>query len=158
MTSIHQFKAEGIDGNTIDFADFKGKKLLIVNVASECGYTSQYQQLQELHSNFKETLTIVGFPSNDFGGQEPGTNEEIQAFCTRRFAVSFPMAAKVRIKGNEPHPIYSWLTQKALNGVQDSNVRWNFHKYLLDEEGQLVGNYASAVSPLDTQVLSWVQS
>ncbi|MEO1513609.1 MAG: glutathione peroxidase [Bacteroidota bacterium] len=156
MTSIHQFKVEGIDGKQIDFADFKGKKLLVVNVASECGYTSQYAQLQELYDNFRDTLTIVGFPSNDFGGQEPGTDEEIKNFCSLRFGVTFPLTTKVPVKGSNATPIYKWLTQKSQNGVMDSQVRWNFHKYLLDEDGRLVDAHASAVSPLDDPILSWV--
>ena len=139
MTSIHQFKAEGIAGDTIDFADFKGKKLIVVNVASECGYTPQYQQLQELYDNFKDTLTIVGFPSNDFGGQEPGTNEEIQAFCSRHFAVRFPMAAKVRIKGNEPHPIYEWpfLPYSQHRQLGKENLKRHLHSIPVDRQHSL---------------------
>lgn len=158
MHSIHQFKVRGIEGSEIDFAQFKGKKLIIVNVASQCGYTPQYQQLQELYDEFKDKLEIVGFPSNDFGGQEPGTNEEIQAFCEIRYGVTFPLSAKITIKGNLMHPVYQWLTQKSQNGVADSEVRWNFHKYLLDENGHLVKSLPSSVSPLDEQILDWLQS
>ena len=156
MTSIHQFKVERIDGDEIDFADFKGKKLLVVNVASECGYTSQYQQLQELYDHFKDKIAVIGFPSNDFGGQEPGTNEAIQQFCSTQFGVQFPMAAKVVIKGPDAHPIYQWLTDKSLNGKMDAEVRWNFHKFLLDEHGALVQVFPSSVSPLSDEILNLV--
>ncbi len=156
MDSIHKFKVEGIEGDEIDFATFKGKKMLVVNVASECGYTSQYQQLEELYEEFNDRLVIIGFPSNDFGGQEPGTNEEIKSFCTNRFQVSFPLAAKVKILGQEIHPVYQWLTRQAQNGVMDSEVKWNFNKYLLNEDGQLVKYYPSSVSPIDEVILDWV--
>jgi len=128
---------------------------MVVNVASECGFTPQYQQLQELYQEFRDKLVIVGFPSNDFGGQEPGTNEAIRAFCTQRYGVDFPLAAKINIKGS-PHPIYQWLTQKTRNGVADSEVRWNFHKYLLDENGHLIQDLPSSVSPLDEPILDWL--
>lgn len=155
MSSIHKFIVEGIRGEDIDFAAFRGKKLLVANVASACGYTAQYQQLQELYEAFQDKLAIVGFPSNDFGGQEPGTNEEISQFCTLKYGVSFPMAAKVRIKG-QAHPIYEWLTQRELNGVMDSEVQWDFHKFLLDEAGHLVRSLPSATSPLDAIILEWL--
>ena len=151
MQTIHQFSVEGIDGETINFADFKGKKILIVNVASECGYTPQYQQLQELFAEFGDRLIIIGFPANNFGGQEPGSNEDIRSFCTKRYGVTFPLSAKIDI---HTHPIYQWLTRQELNGVADSEVRWNFFKYLLDENGQLIQCFPSAVSPLDEEILS----
>ncbi len=153
MTSIHQFVVERIDGEQINFADFKGKKIMVVNVASQCGYTHQYQQLQELYTEFQNQLMIIGFPANDFGRQEPGTNAEIQTFCTLNYGVTFPMAAKIAI--NE-HPVYRWLTQKSLNGQLDSEVSWNFQKYLLDEDGQLVAFYPSSVSPVDERILDWI--
>ena len=155
MNSIHKFKVEGIRGEEIDFARYKGKKIIVVNVASQCGYTPQYQQFQELYEEFKNRLVIVGFPCNDFGGQEPGTNDEIMEFCTTNYNVSFPMAAKAGIKRNT-HPIYEWLTNKAMNGVQDSTVQWNFHKFLLDEKGQLVHSLSSGVSPFDDIIMGWV--
>lgn len=158
MHSIHQFKVTGIEGEEIDFAQFKGKKIMVVNVASECGFTPQYQQLQELYEEFQDKLMIVGFPSNDFGGQEPGTNEEIRAFCTLRYGVDFPLTAKITIKGSNMHPVYQWLTQKTQNAVADSEVHWNFHKYLLDESGHLVKSFPSVVSPLDEKILSWLES
>jgi len=155
MTSIYQFKVERIDGREISFEEFKGKKLMVVNVASECGYTSQYQQLEELYQEFKDKLEIVGFPSNDFGGQEPGTNAEINTFCTTNYGISFPMAAKVKIND---HPIYQWLTKKSLNGKLDSEVAWNFQKYLIDENGNWFAFYPSSISPLDEKIIDWVSS
>ncbi len=155
MASIHQFKVEGISGGEIDFANFKGKKIIVVNVASECGYTSQYEQLQELYKEFKDKIVVIGFPSNDFGGQEPGTNLEIRTFCDLNYGTTFPMTTKITIL-NEP--IYQWLCQKSLNGVMDSEVKWNFQKYLLNEDGQLVQVYPSSVSPLDEQILDWIST
>lgn len=156
MHSIHAFKAERIDGEVIDFADYKGKKILVVNVASECGFTPQYQQLQELYEEFKDKLVIIGFPCNDFGGQEPGNHAQIRAFCKEKYGVRFPLTAKISIKGPQPHPIYQWLTSKAKNGVMDSTVSWNFQKYLLDEKGRLVHYFPSSVSPLDDHILHWL--
>ncbi len=158
MHSIHQFKVRGIKGEDIDFALLAGQKIIVVNVASACGYTPQYQQLQELYEQFQDQVTIVGFPSNDFGGQEPGSDQEIQAFCSLRYGVTFPMTTKIRIKGSEAHPVYQWLTQKERNGVADSEVRWNFQKYLLDESGRLVRSLPSSVSPLDEAILQWLDA
>lgn len=155
MTSIYNLKVEGIDGSEINFEDFKGKKLMLVNVASECGFTPQYQQLEELYKEFKDKLTVVGIPANNFGGQEPGTNAEIKAFCTLNYDISFPMTAKVDI--NE-HPLYQWLTQKSLNGKLDSTVNWNFQKYLIDEKGQLITFYPSSIDPADEKILDWIIS
>jgi len=149
MKTLHDFKINSLEGNTINFADFKGKKVLIVNVASECGYTPQYAQLQELYEHSKKELVIVGFPCNDFGGQEPGTATAIQNFCQVRYGVTFPLTEKVAIRSGEPHPIYKWLTAKSENGVKDSNVKWNFFKYLIDENGSFLEVYASGVSPFD---------
>ncbi len=156
MNSVHQFKIEGIEDNEIDFAAFRGKKIIVVNVASQCGYTSQYQQLQALYEEYSDRLVIVGVPSNDFGGQEPGSNGEIRAFCSANYGVSFPLAAKISIKGPSPHPLYEWLTRQTQNGVMDSEVRWNFQKYLLDEQGRLVKALPSSVEPFDEQVLEWI--
>lgn len=154
-TSIYQFIVEGIDGKEINFANFKGKKIMVVNVASKCGYTPQYQQLEELHKEFSDQLVIVGFPANDFGAQEPGTNAEIKTFCTLNYSVSFLLAAKISISD---HPIYQWLTRKELNGEIESAVQWNFQKYLLDEHGQLVAFYPSSVNPVDERILDWIAS
>lgn len=156
MDSIHTFTVEGIDDQHIRFADFAGKKIIIVNVASECGFTPQYAQLQELYEQCQDSLVVVGFPSNDFGGQEPGTNEQIHTFCASRYGVTFPMAAKMKVKGVDQHPIYRWLTQKSENGVLDSSVNWNFHKFLIDENGHLHNSLPSTVSPFDEVILDWV--
>lgn len=155
MNSIHQFKTQGIDGTEINFKDYEGRKILVVNVASECGLTPQYAQLQELYESFHDKLVIVGFPANNFGGQEPGTNGEIQTFCTKNYGVTFPLAAKIDI---ETHPIYRWLTDKKLNGFEDSTVEWNFQKYLLNESGQLVKVFSPSVLPIDEAVLDAVNS
>jgi len=155
VDSIHTFTVEGINDQHIDFADFAGKKIMIVNVASECGYTPQYAQLQELYEQCQDHLVIIGFPSNDFGGQEPGTHKQIQTFCTTRYGVTFPMAAKIKVRGARQHPLYRWLTQKSENGVLDSSVNWNFHKFLLDENGHLQQNLPSSVSPFDDIILEW---
>lgn len=149
MSSIHQYTIEGIEGKTIDFGAFEGKYILVVNVASECGYTSQYQQLQELYENYKDKLVIVGVPCNQFGGQEPGSEAEIQKFCKVRYGVTFPLTKKVDVKGKNQHDLYKFLTKKALNGFQDSEVHWNFQKYLLDTKGHLVKVYPSSASPFD---------
>lgn len=158
MHSIHQYTIEGIDGEEIDLSSYAGKKLLLVNVASACGFTPQYAQLQELYEHFQDRLTVIGLPSNDFGGQEPGSHEEIKTFCSRRYGVSFPLTKKVSIKGSTAHPLYQWLQQKDKNGQKDSAVQWNFHKYLLDEKGQLIESFPSVVSPLDDAILSRIEA
>lgn len=146
LPSIHRFKVESLDGGTLDFAQFKGKKILIVNTASECGYTPQYKALQQLYTENQDRLVIVGFPCNDFGGQEPGNSQTIQSFCQKNYGVSFPMAAKVSIT-QEPALIYKWLTNKKENGVLDATIRWNFNKFLLDENGRMMAYFPSSVAP-----------
>lgn len=150
--SIHGFKVEAIDGSQIDFAQFKGKKILIVNTASECGFTSQYKDLETLYQTYKDKLVVIGFPANNFGGQEPGTNTEIQSFCTKKFDVHFPMAAKISVKGDNIAPIYKWLTSKSLNGIMDETVTWNFNKFLLDENGHLLDKFGSMVNPMSDKI------
>ena len=157
MTSIHQFNIKGINGEMINFSQFEGKKILIVNTASECGFTSQYQQLQELHDQSKEKLVIIGIPANNFGGQEPGSNQEIKDFCELKYGVNFLLTEKISVIGDDQHPIYQWLTQKSLNGVSDYEVKWNFHKFLINESGQIIDSFPSNVGPLDDQILSQVQ-
>ena len=152
MTSIHTFKVEALDGTTINFADFKGKKILIVNTASECGYTPQYKELEALYQKFKDKLVIVGFPANNFGGQEPGTNTEIKAFCQQNYGVTVPMAAKISVKGNDAAPIYQWLCTKTENGVLDAEIKWNFNKFLLDENGNMIAYFPSKVTPMSEQI------
>ncbi len=147
--SIYQFKVISIDGNTIDLAQYKGKKILIVNTASECMYTPQYEGLQKLYDQYKDHLVIIGFPSNDFLGQEPGSNSQIQQFCTSTYHVTFPMTSKIDVKGKNVAPIYQWLTCKSLNGVENSKVGWNFNKYLINENGEYVKHFSSKVKPDD---------
>ena len=146
-TSIHSFKVKSITGTVIDFASFKGKKILVVNTASKCGYTPQYTALQKLADQYKDKLVIVGFPANNFGAQEPGSDGEIQEFCKSKFGVSFPLASKVSVKGDDTAPIYKWLTNKAQNGVLDATIAWNFNKFLLDENGKMIGYFPSNVTP-----------
>jgi glutathione peroxidase len=142
----------------IDFAAFAGKKVLIVNVASECGFTAQYQQLQELYTHFADRLVVVGIPCNDFGAQEPGEPGEIHQFCTSRFGVTFPLAAKMHIKEPNTHPLYRWLTSVDKNGHLDSTVSWNFQKYLLDEKGHLLAVFQAACEPFDPSLLDYLES
>lgn len=155
--SIHQFKVNSIEGGTIDFAQFKGKKILVVNVASKCGYTKQYEGLQKLYAANKNKLVIVGFPANNFGAQEPGSNEEIQQFCKARFGVSFPMASKISVKGSDIAPLYKWLTTKTENGVLDATVGWNFNKFLLDEKGHLLAYFPSSIDPNGEEIAQYLQ-
>jgi len=159
MKSIHQFKATTLDGKPFDFATLKGKKVIVVNTASECGLTPQYKDLQALYDQYKDKgLVIVGFPANNFGEQEPGTNAEIATFCERNYGVTFPMMAKISVKGDDMAPIYHFLTEKSQNGVEDSEVQWNFQKYLLDENGRLVKVVAPQTLPTDPAIVEWVKS
>ena len=152
--SIYDFKVEALDGSSINFASFKGKKILIVNTASECGFTPQYEGLQKLYIQQQGKLVIVGFPANNFGAQEPGTNSEIKSFCTKNYGVSFPMAAKVSVKGDDMAPIYQWLCHKSENGVLDADIKWNFGKFLLDENGKLIQYFPSNITPMSQELLS----
>ena len=157
-TSIYQFKVEDLSWNTFDFASLKGKKILIVNTASKCGYTPQYEQLEAIYKKYKnQNFVIIGFPANNFMWQEPGTNAEIATFCRSKYGVSFPMMAKISVKGKDMHPIYQFLTQKKLNGVLDSKVEWNFQKYLINEKGQLEQVYMSGVKPNDEKIINWIE-
>lgn len=151
--SIHEFKVDAIDGSKIKFADFKGKKILVVNTASQCGFTKQYKQLQELSELKKDSLVIVGFPANNFGGQEPGSNDEIASFCEKNYGVTFPMAAKVSVKGDDQHQLFTWLCSRK-NPDFVGDIRWNFEKFLLDEEGKLIHRYRSGKGPLDEDILN----
>lgn len=152
--SIHGFKVTGIDGKQIDFASFKGKKILVVNTASKCGYTPQYEGLEKVYEQYKDKLVIIGFPCNQFGGQEPGTNAEIVSFCKKNYGVSFPLADKIDVKGAGIAPIYQWLTQKSKNGVLDASISWNFNKFLLDENGKMIAYFPSNVTPDSQEILS----
>lgn len=151
-TSIYEFKVESLDGGVIDFNDFKGKKILIVNTASKCGFTKQYAELEALHQKYDD-LVIVGFPANNFMRQEPGTNEEIAEFCKKNYGVTFPMAAKISVKGKDQHKLYTWLTNKQYNQVEDSKVQWNFQKYLISEDGKLLKVFPSKVKPTDPEIV-----
>ena len=156
--SIYQFKVQDLEGNEFDFNTLKGKKIMVVNTASKCGLTPQYKDLQELYEQFKsDNFIIVGFPANDFMSQEPGTNEEIATFCERNYGVTFPMMNKITVKGKEMHPVYQFLTQKAKNGVADSEVEWNFQKYLLNEKGQLDMIISPRTLPTDEKIINWIE-
>lgn len=153
-TTIYGFTVAALEGGSINFSDFKGKKILIVNTASKCGYTPQYKDLEALYEKYKSKLVVVGFPANNFMNQEPGTNAEIKEFCTQNYGVSFPMAQKVSVKGSDIAPIYEWLTRKDKNGVMDAEIGWNFNKFLLDENGRLIAHFGSKVKPLDEEIIS----
>lgn len=155
---FHSLSAVDINGKTFAFDQLKGHKVMVVNTASECGYTPQYKQLEELYEQFKDQgLIILGFPSNEFGGQEPGSEKEIAVFCQKNYGVTFPMMSKVNTKGKDQHPVYRWLTRKDQNGKMDSEVKWNFGKYLINEDGTLYTVLASAAEPTSDPVLNWLQ-
>ena len=156
LNGIYEFKGPSLEGKDIDFSKFKGKKILIVNTASKCGYTKQYEDLQKLHEAYKSKLVIVGFPANNFGGQEPGSNEEISEFCQKNYGVTFAMAEKVSVKGNDIHPLFQWLTQKSKNGVMDADIKWNFTKFLLDENGKLIAVFPSSVKPGSEEITKYL--
>lgn len=152
--TIHGFHFTTLGGEEVSLSQYKGKKILIVNTASKCGYTPQYEGLEKLYEENKDKLVIIGFPANNFAAQEPGSNDEIAAFCEKNYGVSFPMSEKISVKGDDTAPIYQWLTQKKYNKVKDSEVKWNFQKYLIDENGQLIEVFESAVKPLSYEILS----
>jgi len=155
--SIHTFKVEALDGSTIDFSKYKGKKILVVNTASECGFTPQYADLEKLYEQYKEKLVVVGFPANNFGGQEPGANHEIATFCQRNYGVQFPMAAKVSVKGDDIAPIYKFLTDKKENGVKNTKILWNFTKILLDEKGNVIDSFISSTNPTSDSITKYLK-
>lgn len=155
--SIQSFKVKSLDGKVIDFSKFKGKKILIVNTASECGFTPQYEDLEKLYKMYKDKLVIVGFPANNFGGQEPGSNEEIGAFCKKNYGVTFPMAAKVSVKGKDIAPIFKFLTDKKLNGVKNTTILWNFTKFLLNEKGELMDTFISTTKPTSDSITKYLK-
>ena len=156
--SIYQFKVIDLNGKTFDFASLKGKKILVVNTASKCGYTRQYEQLEAIYKKYKDdNFVIVGFPANNFGSQEPGTNAEIATFCKVNYGVTFPMMSKISVKGSDMNEVYQFLTQKSKNGLKDSNVEWNFQKYLLNEKGELEQVYLSGVKPTDDKIIDWIK-
>ncbi|MEP6794965.1 MAG: glutathione peroxidase [Saprospiraceae bacterium] len=158
MASIHNICIEGINGKELRLDQFRGKKLMIVNVASECDFTPQYEQLEELYRHYKDSLAIIGCPCNDFGDQEPGQEKEILSFCQTMFQVTFPLSKKINIRSKPVHPVYQWLTDKTLNEVTDSEVTWNFQKYTINPNGELEHVFSPETSPLDDQIIRWIES
>ena len=150
--SLYDIKIEGIDGDYIDLSKYKGKKILFVNVASECGFTKQYDGLQELYTTYKDQLVVIGLPCNQFGGQEPGATSDIETFCRLNFGVDFPLTTKIKVKGREQHKLYQWLTSKAKNGKKNSSVKWNFQKYLVDEKGMFLDVFYSMTKPMSKKI------
>lgn len=159
QTSFYDFTVEDISGEDYPLSQLKGKKVLVVNTASKCGFTPQYEGLQQLYEKYGgDDFVIIGFPANNFAKQEPGTNEEIASFCKLNYGVTFPMMAKISVKGDDQHPLYNWLTEKRENGVENSKVSWNFQKYMIDEKGQLVGHLAPTVKPDSEKLIAWIEN
>lgn len=156
--NFYDFTVQTIDGKEFNLSQLKGKKVLVVNVASKCGFTPQYKQLEELYEKYgKDNFTIIGFPANNFLWQEPGTNKEIHEFCTLNYGVTFPMMAKISVKGKDIAPLYKWLTKKSENGKQDADVKWNFQKFLIDENGNWAGVAYSRTTPMSEEIVSWIE-
>ncbi|TGE15851.1 glutathione peroxidase [Hymenobacter elongatus] len=153
-STVYDYSVKTIEGQEVKLSQFKGKKLLIVNVASECGYTPQYKELEELYKKHGDRVAVLGFPANNFGGQEPGTNEQIATFCEKNYGVTFPMFAKVSVKGDGTDPLYQFLADKARNGAISDAPDWNFCKYLVDEQGHVVGFYKSKVKPMSDELVA----
>lgn len=158
LKTLYDFKAKTIDGKDFDFSSLKGKKVLIVNTASQCGYTPQYHDLEELYKAYGgDKFTIIGFPANNFGAQEPGTNSEIKEFCTKNYGVTFQMMSKVSVKGDDMDPLYKWLTTKEENGMEDAEVKWNFQKFLIDENGKWVAVVPHKENPMSERIVNWIK-
>ena len=155
--SIYDIKINALNGDEINLSDFKDKYLLIVNVASECGFTGQYEDLQKLYDTYKDRLMIIGVPCNQFGGQEPGTAIEIQNFCKINYGVTFLMTEKVEVKGKNQHPLYQWLTQQSKNGSSSSSVKWNFQKYLIGKNGELLDYFLSITNPMSDKITKYLK-
>ncbi|MDR2127372.1 MAG: glutathione peroxidase [Prevotellaceae bacterium] len=157
--NFYDFSVKTIDGNDLPLSEFKGKKIMVVNVASKCGLTPQYKQLQELFEKYgSEKFVIIAFPANNFGAQEPGTNQEIKDFCTSNYGVTFPIMEKISVKGNDIAPIYKWLTQKTENGKDNAEITWNFQKFLIDENGNWVKSFSPRTSPDDEEIIQWIEN
>lgn len=156
-TGFYDFKLPAIDGKMIDFKDFKGKKVLIVNVASKCGFTPQYEDLQKLYEKYQGKLVILGFPANNFAHQEPGSNDEIASFCEEKYGVTFQMMQKISVKGADMNPLYQWLTNPAQNGWNSKGPNWNFNKYLINEKGELTDHFPSKVKPLSPEITEAIE-
>ncbi|UAM99978.1 glutathione peroxidase [Polaribacter litorisediminis] len=152
MTNLYDIKINSLQGKAIDLSDYKNKYLLFVNVASKCGFTPQYKELETLHKTYKDTLVVIGVPCNQFGKQEPGTSDEIEEFCQVNYGVSFLITEKVDVKGQNQHPLYTWLTSKSFNNKKSSSVKWNFQKYLVSPEGKLIDYYFSITKPLSSKI------
>jgi len=150
--SIYDINIDSLQEQPIDLNQYRGKKMLFVNVASKCGFTPQYKDLQKLQDKYKNTLAIIGVPSNQFGKQEPGSASEIQEFCQINYGVAFQITEKVDVKGSDQHPLYQWLTKKAFNGRKNASVKWNFQKYLVDEKGELIDYYLSSTQPMSSKI------
>lgn len=156
--SFYDFTVKTIDGKDFKFSTLKGKKVLVVNVASKCGFTPQYADLEKLYEKYKDDgLVVIGFPANNFLWQEPGTNEEIKSFCTLNYNVTFPMMAKISVKGKDKDPLYQWLTQKEMNGKQDASVQWNFQKFMIDENGEWAGVVSPKEKPFCETIINWIE-
>jgi len=155
--SFYDFIVKDIDGNDFQFSQLKGKKVMVVNVASKCGYTKQYTRLQKVYETYKDdNFVIVAFPANNFLWQEPGTDAEIKTFCTLNYNVTFPIMSKISVKGSDKHPLYQWLTQKEMNGFENSKVKWNFQKYLISPEGKLEKVCSPSMVPDDPEIIDWI--
>ena len=156
--SIYDIEINSLQGKAIDLSEFKGKKILFVNVASKCGFTPQYKELQKLNDTYKDQLVVIGVPCNQFGKQEPGNSEDIQEFCEVNYGVSFLITEKVDVKGSHQHPLYEWLSKKAINGKQNSTVKWNFQKYLVDEDGIFLDFFYSITKPMNSRITSYLKT
>jgi len=156
--TLYDFKATTLDGLTFDLSSLRGKKVLVVNTASKCGLTPQYETLQKLYDTYKDrNFVIIGFPANNFLKQEPGTNAEIKEFCTKNYGVTFPMMSKISVKGDDIDPLYKWLTSKSLNGIFDADIQWNFQKFMIDEQGKIVGFVSPRDKPDSEKIINWIE-
>jgi len=156
--NLHHFTVKDINGEDFDLSSLSGKKVLVVNTASKCGFTPQYEGLQELYEKYGgENFTVIGFPANNFMNQEPGSNEKIKQFCTQNYGVTFPMMSKISVKGKDQHPVYQWLTSKEKNGKMDSKVKWNFQKYMINEQGELIDVAYSRTKPMSDKIVNWIK-
>jgi glutathione peroxidase len=156
--NIYQFKVTDLSGQSFDFSTLKGKKIMIVNTASKCGLTPQYKDLETIYGKYKDqNFVVIGFPANNFASQEPGSNQEIATFCEQNYGVTFPMMEKISVKGNDMHELYQFLTQKSKNGLEDSEVQWNFQKYLINKNGELEKVISPQTLPSDDSIIKWIE-
>jgi glutathione peroxidase len=157
--SLHNFTVKDINGEDFDLSSLSGKKVLVVNTASKCGFTPQYEGLQELYEKYGgESFTVIGFPANNFMNQEPGSDDQIKQFCKKNYGVTFPMMSKISVKGKDQHPVYKWLTNKEQNGKMNTKVKWNFQKYMINEDGELVDVAYSRTKPMSDKIVNWITS